>query len=170
MIETRRLILRPHTLDDFEAWHELFSDAELFRFITKAKPSREDSWNRLLRYAGHWSVLGFGLFAVFEKETQTLIGEVGFADFHRGLGDHFDKSPEAAWIFARAAQGRGHAYEAMAAARDWLHASKPSPRTVCIINPENAPSLALAAKLGYTSFGAATYRDGPVSMLEHVAV
>lgn len=169
MIETRRLLLRRHTLGDFEAWHELFSDAELLRFITKARFSREDSWNRLLRYAGHWSVLGFGLFAVIERETQALVGEVGFADFHRGLGDIFDKSPEAAWIFARSAQGRGYAREAMTAARAWLHANKPGPRTVCIINPENAPSLALAAKLGYTPFGAATYRDGPVSMLEHVA-
>jgi RimJ/RimL family protein N-acetyltransferase len=169
MIDTDRLILRRHTLDDFEAWYALLSDQELFRFITKAKASREDSWNRLLRYAGHWSLLGFGLFTVFEKDSGTLIGEAGFADFQRGLGDRFDPYPEAAWIFARAAQGRGYAQEAMAAARAWLDANKPSPRTVCIINPENTPSLALAAKLGYKTFDTATYRDGPVSMLEHTA-
>ena len=33
MIETSRLRLRPHALEDFEAWYAMFSDRALFRFI-----------------------------------------------------------------------------------------------------------------------------------------
>ena len=58
MIETARLRLRPHTLEDFEPWYAMFSDRELFRFIAAPQLSREDGWSRLLRYAGHWSLLG----------------------------------------------------------------------------------------------------------------
>ncbi len=43
----------------------------------------EESWSRLLRYAGHWYLLGFGYWAVVERGTNRFVGEVGFADFHR---------------------------------------------------------------------------------------
>ena len=107
MIETPNLILRPHRLEDFEPWFAMYGDEELFRFIGVPKLSREDAWNRLLRYAGHWSLLGYGLFAVLDRTSGAFLGEVGLADFHRGLGDEFDPFPEGAWIMARATHGRG---------------------------------------------------------------
>src|SRR3546814_17524593 len=54
--------------------------------------SPEEAWNRLLRYAGHWTLLGYGIFAVVEKASGRFIGETGIADFHRGLGDDFDQA------------------------------------------------------------------------------
>ena len=104
MIETPNLLLRPHQLADFEPWFAMYSDDTLFRFIGAPHLSREDAWNRLLRYAGHWSLLGYGLFAVLDRASGAFLGEVGLADFHRGLGEQFDPFPEAAWIMARAAQ------------------------------------------------------------------
>ncbi|HBC7422113.1 GNAT family N-acetyltransferase [Serratia marcescens] len=100
-IETERLILRPHNLADFDAWYAMFTDKELFKFISAPNLSPEDGWNRLLRYIGHWSVFGYGLFAIFRKVDGQFLGETGLADFHRGLGNDFDGSPEAAWIIAR---------------------------------------------------------------------
>src|SRR3546814_2786705 len=41
--------------------------------------SPEDAWNRLLRYAGHWTLLGYGIFAVVEKASGRFIGEIGRA-------------------------------------------------------------------------------------------
>jgi RimJ/RimL family protein N-acetyltransferase len=168
MIETPRLILRPHTLEDFEPWYAMFSDEELFRFIRAPRLSREDGWNRLLRYAGHWSLLKFGLFAVLEKASGRFIGEVGHADFHRGLGERFDGFPEAAWILARSAHGQGFASEAAVAAHKWLGQHGAS-RTVCIISPENSVSLHLAKKLGYKGFDTGTYKGGAVVLLERLA-
>jgi len=144
----------------------MFGDRSLFRFINTTAPSREDAWNRLFRYAGHWALLGYGLFAVFDRVDGGFLGEVGLADFHRGLGPDFDGVPEAAWILTAAAQGRGLAEEAVTAAHAWLDAARAPARTVCIINPENEKSVRLAQRLGYTTFGACTYKDSPCTMFE----
>jgi RimJ/RimL family protein N-acetyltransferase len=169
MIETSRLILRPHALKDFEPWYAMFSDEELFRFIGAPKLSPEDAWNRLLRYAGHWSLLGFGLFAVFERASGQFIGEVGHADFHRGLGPRFDGFPEAAWILARSAHGQGFASEAVAAAHRWIDQRHGPARTVCIINPDNVSSLQLAARFGYKVFDNCVYKGRACAMFERLA-
>ncbi|TCR64540.1 GNAT family N-acetyltransferase [Bosea sp. BK604] len=169
MIETSRLLLRPHALEDFEPWYAMFSDRELFRFIAAPQMSREDAWNRLLRYAGHWSLLGYGMFAVFDKATGQFIGDVGHADFHRELGAGFDGYPEASWIMAKPAHGRGLAAEAVSACHDWIAGRHAPARTVCMINPENAASLRLAGKLGYQLFDSRTYKGNPCLMLERVA-
>lgn len=168
MIETSRLRLRPHALEDFEAWYAIFSDRALFQFIAAPQLSREDGWNRLLRYAGHWSLFGYGMFAVFDKATDTLVGDVGLADFHRGLGERFDGIPEASWIIARAAQGRGLAAEAVAACHGWIDRTHAPTRTVCLINPDNAPSLRIADRFGYRAFGNCLYKDAPCVMLERL--
>lgn len=169
MIETPNLLLRPHQLADFEPWFAMYSDDTLFRFIGAPHLSREDAWNRLLRYAGHWSLLGYGLFAVLDRASGAFLGEVGLADFHRGLGEQFDPFPEAAWIMARAAHGRGLALEAVTAAHDWIDRTLAPPRTVCIINPDNAASLRLADRLGYREFDRALYREKICVMLARVA-
>lgn len=169
MIETSRLILRPHTLRDFEPWSAMFSDEELFRFIGAPNLSPEDAWNRLLRYAGHWSLLGFGLFAVFEKASGQFIGEVGHADFHRGLGERFDGFPEAAWILVRSAHRQGFASEAVVAAHRWIDLRHAPARTVCIINPDNLSSLRLAETLGYKVFDNCIYKGKACAMLERLA-
>ena len=60
-------------------------------------------------------------------------------------------------------QGRGFAHEALSAVLDW--ADQTIPRTVCMISPDNAPSLKLAGKLGYTEYAQTTYKDHPIILL-----
>ncbi|MGP2863631.1 GNAT family N-acetyltransferase [Serratia bockelmannii] len=157
-IETERLILRPHNLADFDAWYVMFTDKELFKFISAPNLSPEDGWNRLLRYIGHWSVFGYGLFAIFRKVDGQFLGETGLADFHRGLGNDFDGSPEAAWIIAREAQGQGVAQEAAAAAHQWIDSTLSPAQTVCLIGENNRPSVKIAQHLGYQIFGQCEYK------------
>jgi RimJ/RimL family protein N-acetyltransferase len=168
MIETERLILRPHRIADFDAWYAMWTDRELFQFIAAPTPSREDGWNRLLRYAGHWSLLGFGLFAVFRKSDGQFVGETGLADFHRGLGELFDGHPEAAWIISGSMQGQGIALEAAAAAHRWIDDTLSPKRTVCLIGRENLSSFRIASHLGYKVFAEHSYRNAPHAALERV--
>ncbi|MGC4024585.1 MAG: GNAT family N-acetyltransferase [Mesorhizobium sp.] len=170
MIETERLILRPNILADFDALHALNSHPEAMRYIGTGQPAtREDSWIRLLRNAGHWSLMGYGLFAVTLRETGTYIGHTGLADFHRGLGDDFDPYPEAGWAFMPAFHGKGYALEATQAALGRLQAERAPSRTVCIIDHENVPSLRLADKLGYRRYGEAQYKGRTAVKLERHA-
>ena len=167
MIETQRLILRPHVLEDFDAMFAMSSDPEVMRFIRHgAQATRQDVWSKLLRNIGHWTAFGYGLFAVVEKSSGAHVGDTGLAIFHRGLGDDFDPYPETAWVYALAAQGRGYATEAAMAAHDWLDGKLGRGRSVCIIAPDNAGSLAVARKLGYAPYAEAEYKGDPVVKLE----
>jgi len=170
VLETPRLILRPHRLDDYEACCKLTSDPEAVRLIYGTPMSREDSWHRLMRFAGHWALLGYGLLIVEEKASGRVIGEVGLADFHRGLGEDFDSHPEFAWMLASDVHGRGYATEAATAMLHWFEAKLGPGRTVCIINPENAPSLRVAEKLGFARFGEAEYKGKTVIKLRRDAI
>ncbi len=168
MIDIPRLHLRPHRLTDMDALTAIYADAEVMRFIGNGAISREELWNRLLRYHGHWSLLGFGLWAIEERGSGRMIGDAGFADFHRGLGDDFDGVPEAAWVLAAEAHGHGYAAEAMTAALGWLDA-RGDARSVCMVAPANTVSLRLAARLGYRVFAEREYRGAPVLLHERIA-
>lgn len=165
MIDTDRLLLRPYALEDYAPYLAMWSDPDVVRYLG-GPLSAEDAWNKVLCYAGHWALLGHGIFAVIERSTGCYVGETGLADFHRGIGPGFDRSAEAAWVFSRQVQGRGYAFEAAHAAHRWFAATQGASRTVCIINPENSPSLALARKLGYIPYDETTYRGAPVIVLE----
>ncbi|WP_342394626.1 hypothetical protein [Sinorhizobium numidicum] len=51
-------------------------------------------------------VFGFGRLFVVDKATNSTVGEVGFAHFHRGHGATFDGSPEAMWKIDSASSGK----------------------------------------------------------------
>jgi RimJ/RimL family protein N-acetyltransferase len=166
VIETERLTLRPHSLDHYEARVAMSGNPYVMRFFGGMTHSREENWARILRYAGHWALLEHGLFAVAERQTGRFVGEVGLADFHRGLGEDFDAFPEGAWVLDEWAEGKGYATEAMRAAMDWHARSFGLPRAVCIIAPDNLPSLKVAEKLGFRPYREARYHERPVTVLE----
>jgi RimJ/RimL family protein N-acetyltransferase len=168
MIETENLRLRRPEIGDLEAIHAMRSDLAIVRFLGGRALTREEAWHRLTRIVGHWALRGYGMFAVVEKRSGTLVGEVGLFDGCRGLSPDFDNAPEAGWILAGEAQGKGYAGEAAAAAHRWFAAAHGEQRSVCIIAPENLASFRVAHKLGYKSFGQVDYQNGPVVMLERI--
>jgi RimJ/RimL family protein N-acetyltransferase len=168
MINTERLILRKHTRQDTDLVFQLATDPAVLQFIRGVPASREEAWHRLLRYAGHWSLLGFGMFAVFERATNQFIGEVGLADFQRGLGDNFDGIPEAAWVFTGSSHGKGFALEAMTAALNWFDEQAFSSRSVCMIDPRNTASIRLAEKLGFNYYDQGCYKGKDVNKYERM--
>ncbi|MCC2977864.1 GNAT family N-acetyltransferase [Sphingomonas sp. PL-96] len=160
MIETERLILSRPTLADFEANYTMFGDERVTTYLG-GPMGREDSWKNLLRNIGHWAAFGYGIFALHEKQGRRLVGQAGLAHFQRGFGDAFDPYPEAAWVIAADAQGKGYATEAVQAVHGWLAVQRDPGRTVCLIHPDNQPSRGVAAKLGYQPFGEVRHRDAP---------
>jgi RimJ/RimL family protein N-acetyltransferase len=167
VVETPRLRLRPHRLDDLDARTTMTGNDYVMRFFPDTQ-SREDNWARLLRYAGHWALLGWGLFAVEEKATGRFVGEVGLADFGRNLGKDFDGIPEAGWILDQWAEGQGFATEAIRASIGWYEQTFGIARQVCIIAPENAPSRRVAEKIGFKPYAERLYHDHRVLLHERL--
>jgi RimJ/RimL family protein N-acetyltransferase len=170
VLETTRLVLRPHVREDFDDCHAMWSDPEVIRYIGGKPFSREEVWSRLLRYAGHWALLGFGYWVVREKLTGRFLGEVGFADFRREIEPPLDGTPEIGWALAPAAHGHGYASEAVGAAVRWADARWPGGRTVCIIAPENGASLRVAQKNGYVEQVRTTYKGKATIMFQRLAL
>ena len=167
-IETERLILRGYTLDDFPDCAALWADPEVVRFIGGQPSTEEQSWARLLRYLGHWQLLGFGFWAIFDRSTGGFLGEIGAADFRRDIAPPIGNL-ETGWVLARAAHGRGFATEALRAVLAWTDAKLPGKPTVCVIEPANAASLRVATKCGYEPIGTRTYHGAALTVLRRPA-
>ena len=152
VLVTERLVLRAHRPDDVAAYALLWrAPPDGVAFVPVL--DEEGAWARLLRLVGHRRVFGFSPLLVTHRASGAVVGEVGFARFRRGIGPDFDVAPEAMWIVGRDRRGHGIAGEAMSAAAAAFDARFPGIRTVCMIDPANAPSMRLAARLGFTRFG-----------------
>jgi len=165
-IETERLVLRVLGLEDFDDYAAVSADPATFLFSERGPMTSDEAWTRLLRHVGHWTLMGWGLFAVEEKATGRFVGEAGLGDFRRGLGAHYDGVPEAAWTTAGWAQGRGYATEAMEAALAWVEQRLGAERSVCLIHVDNAASRRVAEKLGYRTFAECAYRGYDALLFE----
>lgn len=153
--------MRGHRLDDFADCAAMWADAVVTRHVGGKPFSEEEVWTRLLRYAGHWSLLGFGYWVVEERATSDFVGELGFADYKRDIVPSIKGMPELGWALVSRAHGKGYATEAVRAAVAWGEAHFGPTRTVCIIHPENLASIRVAKKCGYREFQHATYKNHP---------
>jgi RimJ/RimL family protein N-acetyltransferase len=164
VLETERLVLRGHRVGDFADCLALWTDPEVTRFIGGKPSTQEEIWSRLVRYVGHWALMGFGYWAVTEKESGRFMGEVGFADFKRVIEPSLDGVPEIGWVIAPHGHGKGYATEAARAVVAWGDKHFGHARTACIIAPENASSVRVAEKCGYREFQRTIYKDQPTIM------
>lgn len=162
-LETERLRLRRHRLADYPDVVALWSDPEVVRHIGGRPFSEEESWHRLLRYAGHWALLGYGMWVAETRDEGRFVGEVGLFEGRREIDASFRDSPEAGWVLAPWAHGRGYATEALSAVLAADEAARGAgARTVCMIDPDNLASARVAAKVGYQPYLKTAYKGAPV--------
>ncbi len=164
VLETDRLVLRGHRVGDFGDCLALWANPEVTRFIGGKPSTQEEVWSRLVRYVGHWALLGFGYWVVTEKESGRFMGEIGFADFRRVIEPSLDGVPEIGWVIAPHGHGKGYATEAARAVVAWGDGHFGPVRTACIIAPENGPSIWVAEKCGYREWQRTTYKGNPTIM------
>lgn len=165
-LETERLRLRGHEANDLSAAFAVWSNPEVVRFIGGTPSTEQETWMRILRYRGLWSMLGFGFWALEDKATGRYAGEAGF--FTRlDLTPSMDGAPELGWTLAPEFHGRGLATEALRTIQSWGDARLP--RTFCMIEPGNLASLRVAAKLGYAEKMCTVYKGSSVVLLDRTA-
>lgn len=167
VIETERLRLRAHRPGDFTACSAIWSDPKVVRHIGGKPSIGEEAWRRLLTYAGLWSLLGFGYWAIEARASGQYIGDIGYAEFRRDMVPSLHGMLECGWALARAAQGNGFASEALAAVEAWRCAHFPEARSVCIIAPGNAASIRVAEKAGLRRWCETTYHGAPTLVFTH---
>jgi RimJ/RimL family protein N-acetyltransferase len=162
-IETERLILREFRVGDLDAYAATLADEQVMRHIGGKPMIREDSWRRLMSGVGMWALLGMGPWAVERKSDGAMVGHCGFFQFHREMEPTIVGEPEMGWIFDRSVHGRGIAYEACAAARDWAEQALGAESYPAIIDLDNVASIKLAERLGFVRQPDATYRGAAIA-------
>ncbi len=113
----------------------------------------------MLGAAGQWSLFGYGYWAVERRADGAMIGELGFADFKRGMTPSIEGIPEMGWLFAADAAGQGYATEGALAALAWADAVLGAREIVAIIGTGNAASIRVAEKCGFSEREPASYRN-----------
>ena len=163
ILETDRLTLRGHRVADFAELVAMWGDPDVTRYIGGTPSTREETWARLLRYAGHWELMGFGFWAVLERATNRYVGDVGIGEFKREMEPALT-DPELGWSLATWAHGKGFATEGVRAVLAWGTTHFAGRRMVCGIARENRASIRVAQKVGFEPLAPSTYRgqDGMV--------
>ncbi|WP_424927038.1 GNAT family N-acetyltransferase [Amaricoccus tamworthensis] len=158
VLETERLVLRAHREEDFDAMAAMWADPAVVRYISGEEYTPEETWTWFLRYAGHWSVRGYGYWAITAREDSRFMGETGFADYRREITPALNGRPEAGWVLRSEEFGQGYATEAVKAVTAWADANIEIATTVCLFDPEHAASIRVAEKVGYRKLRVSEYR------------
>ena len=166
VLETPRLKLMGHQVADFDACVTMWADPRVTRFIGGRPFAIEEVWTRLLRYVGHWAMLGYGYWVIRERESGRYCGEVGFADFRRQLDPPLGDTPEIGWALSPDVWHRGYATEAVKACLAWGDRAFPGRHTACLIDLDNAPSIKVATACGYRERIRTSYKGQPTLLFE----
>ena len=143
-IETERLLLRPFTLDDAEAWLPLISLPEIISHTGDTPAGSVEEARELLRTRPlrDYERYGFGRLAVIEKASGRLVGFCGFK-YVVELGE-----VDIGYRFLPDCWGKGYATESGAALMHEGRSAQNIRRVVGTVHPDNPASGRVLEKLG----------------------
>jgi RimJ/RimL family protein N-acetyltransferase len=150
-------MLRRFSIEDLSAFQAYRSDPVVARFQgweptsdEAARSFLDEQSRQQLGMAGQWLQI-----AIVRLDTGAVVGDVGLCVVDAEAG-----SLVLGYTLARAAQGRGFATEAVAAALDALFASGLARVVTAETDARNTPSVALLERLGFArrSTAAAVFR------------
>jgi ribosomal-protein-alanine N-acetyltransferase len=141
MMQTERLVTRALRVEDAEALHPMYSDVEANHYGSHpATVTLEDTVARLEKAVADTD---WRAWAITLKTDETAIGTVACYEKRQG------KVTEIGYILKRAYWGNGYVTEAVAALIDLLFAEGQR-RIFADTDPDNAPSIAVVKRLGFT--------------------
>lgn len=139
---TKRLLLRAYRREDFDAFAAHCADPVASAHLVPA--DRPAAWRIFCSQTGLWLLDGAGWWAVEEKETGKLVGNIGA--FFREESSVM----ELGWNTYRAFWGQGFANEAAAVVLHHAFETRREPKVRALIASANASSLRVASRLGLT--------------------
>lgn len=140
VIKTERLVLRAYEMADFEPLLRFHASAHA-QYAGGLK-SREQVWRDFATDTGQWHLLGFGPLSITLHETGECVGQVGL----NAPPEYPER--ELGWVLWEGFEGKGYAFEAASALRDWALRTFQWDTLVSYIDPDNSPSIRLAERLG----------------------
>ena len=143
MIETKRLLLREMTAQDFDALCRVLTDPDIMQHYPSVfNETGVQNW--INKNMERYRIFGFGLWAVCLKDTGEVIGDCGLTmQLING-----QIKPEIGYHIRKDLQRQGYAKEAALAVRDWAFTNTPFQVVYSYMKHTNEPSAKTALAYG----------------------
>lgn len=170
-ILTKRLELRQltETFLTHSLEHDHTNAISACDFIVPSEWHDETRFITLRRdqYRNEPNFRSWGVWAIVDRGTREMLGHIGFHSppDPEYLRPYTEGAVEFGFTVYPRHRGQGIATEAARTLIDWAHREMNQRRFIVSISPMNAPSLAVARKLGFVQIGS---WDDPEDGIEHV--
>lgn len=158
VIETARLRLRPHVMEDMDVFWAFYQSPRA-EFMDCPK-TKTHLFYGLSSEVGSWALMGHGGWAIETKEGR-LAGQVAITQ-----PPHFPER-ELGWLLFDGFEGQGIAQEAALAALFWAWDTLGADTLVSYVHKRNARSVALAQRLGAVQDDTAAVFDAADIVYRH---
>jgi [ribosomal protein S5]-alanine N-acetyltransferase len=155
--ETRRMLIRPLSLDDVPELAAILADAQVMHYSLKGIHSEEDTRRFVEWCLGLYRDCGYGPWALVERGSWALVGFCGLSPETVGGQDEV----HVGYRLARRFWGCGLATEAVSAVlADGFARGLAS--VVAIVQPAHGASIRVLEKAGFSAFEQMAYHGSDV--------
>lgn len=144
ILETDRCIIRESTVEDVDAFYEIYGEPSVTRYMENLFADRAEEIAYMESYREHvYAYYGYGMWTVVEKESGRIIGRAGLS--HReGYED-----AELGFVIGVPWQHQGFAYEVCSAIVQYGVENLGFTSMQALTAPDNEASKKLCTKLGF---------------------
>lgn len=146
ILYTKRTCVREISLDDLDALFALYGGEGITDYTEPLFERRKEEEYTKSYIECMYYYYGYGMWVICDRETGNLIGRAGIE--HRQ--DEDGVCMELGYIIGRAYQGKGYAVEVCSAILEYAAQELEIEQMHCFIHPQNAASIRVAEKLGFT--------------------
>ncbi|WP_455717009.1 GNAT family N-acetyltransferase [Anaerosporobacter sp.] len=143
--KTKRLVIRELTVDDIKSLYQIYQDPKVHEFIDDIDDYLQNEIDKHKAYIKNvYSFFGYGLWGVFDKDSNKLIGRCGIQN--RTIDNHLEI--ELGYLLDGNHWGMGYALECTKAVLSYAFEYLGIQRIVASIDKLNSRSINIANKLG----------------------
>jgi ribosomal-protein-alanine N-acetyltransferase len=142
-IETPRLLLRPWSMTDAEAWFDILQEEGILRYFPNPEPPpREKADAYIAHHLAHWEQRGYGHWAIVTREDNRVVGWNGL-EYLPELNE-----TEVAYLLSKHVWGGGYASEVAREAVRFGFEEAGLEKIIGLVHPENTASIRVLEKCG----------------------
>lgn len=146
ILQTKRLVLRAMSEDDFETLHEeVFSNPNVCKYTFGSSGLTFKQTCKFLQENGNFDS-NIGISTLIEKSTNDIIGFAGALPYD-GLGEY---DYEIGFVLKESSWGNGYATEIGLAQCNYIKNTLKKPRALALASPQNSGSIHAIKKLGFS--------------------
>ena len=142
ILETERCTLRETTVEDVDAFYELYKDPSMTLYMEDLYEDPEEERQYIRDYIkNQYGFYDYGVWTVIEKESGAIIGRAGLS-VRPG-----EEDPELGFLIGVPWQGKGYATEVCRAIIQYAATQLEAKGVVAYVQPENKASIRVCEKV-----------------------